>query len=104
MSHSETKPFSGGSPLIATAPTRKRSAVRGIARASPPRRSMSRVPQACTTAPAPRKSSALKSAWFTTCNTAPEKPSTRSGRLPMVRPTSASPRPITMIPMFSTEW
>ena len=38
-------------------------------------RSISRVPATWMTEPAPRKSSALKSAWFRTCSSAPVMPS-----------------------------
>ena len=54
VSHSDTKPLSGGSAEIATQPTRKTSAVCGMRWISPPRFSMSRVPLAFCTAPAPK--------------------------------------------------
>ena len=63
-SHSLKKPFSGGSPAIATAPTRKQGPVHGIRWMSPPCRFMFRVEVAWTTEPAPRKSSPLKAAWL----------------------------------------
>ena len=63
-SHSEAKPLSGGSAEIAHAPSRKKNAVRGIRLISPPISSMLRVPIACSTEPAPRKSSPLKQAWL----------------------------------------
>ena len=89
---------------MAAAPTRKSPAVQGMARASPPSRSTSRVPVACCTDPAPRKSSDLKSAWFTTWRAAPAKPSSTSPGSPRDRPSIASPSPMVMMPMFSTEW
>src|SRR5262249_31917743 len=60
-SSSLTNPLSGGSQQRATAPSVNASAVQGIARERPPSLSISRVPVACTTAPAERNSSALKS-------------------------------------------
>ena len=44
VSHSETKPLSGGSAEIATQPTRNTNAVCGMRWISPPRCSMSRSP------------------------------------------------------------
>ena len=64
-SHSETKPLSGGSPEMAAEPTRKSAAVHGMPRIRPPRRFMSRMPVAWSTAPAPRKRRPLKTAWLT---------------------------------------
>ena len=49
---------------MATAPIRKKNAVCGIRLIRPPISSMLRVCVACRTAPAPRKSSALKMAWL----------------------------------------
>src|SRR5439155_355379 len=66
MSHSLTKPLSGGNPAIATAPTRKQAAVHGWRLISPPSASMSRVPVPCRTPPAAMKSRLLNAAWFTT--------------------------------------
>ncbi len=59
-SHSPTKPFSGGSPAIATAPIRKNNAVHGIRLINPPIRFISRVWVACRTEPAPINISPLK--------------------------------------------
>src|SRR2546422_1234413 len=56
-----TKPLSGGRPQMAAAPITKERAVRGIARATPPSRSICRVWQAFPTAPAERKSRDRKS-------------------------------------------
>ena len=64
VSHSETKPLKGGSAEIETAPTRKSAAVQGIRWIRPPIRSMFRSPVACSTAPAPMKSSPLNRAWL----------------------------------------
>ena len=81
MRNSLTKPFNGGRPQMATAPTRKQSAVHGIVLARPPRWSISRVCVAWMTEPALRNSSALKSAWFQTCSRPPPRPrTTQSGR------------------------
>ena len=63
---------------MATAPTTTAPATQGIRFARPPRRSISRVPVACKTAPAPRKSRPLNIAWLTTCKSAPESPEWRS--------------------------
>ena len=62
VSHSLTNPLSGGSAAIAAEPIRKQAAVHGIRLMSPPIASMFLVPVAWTTAPAPRKSSALNAA------------------------------------------
>jgi hypothetical protein len=64
VSHSLTKPLRGGSAEIAAEPTKKQAAVHGMRLIRPPISSMFRVPVACRTAPAPRKRSALKAAWF----------------------------------------
>ena len=61
VSHSETKPLSGGRAEIAAQPNRKVVAVTGIRRISPPRCSMSRSPVAVCTAPAPKNSRLLNS-------------------------------------------
>ena len=66
VSHSLTKPLSGGSAEIAAAPTRKVAAVQGMRWINPPSASRSRVWVACCTAPAPRNSSALNTAWLST--------------------------------------
>ena len=70
VSHSEAKPFSGGSPAIANAPTRNAPPVHGMRRSSPPSRSSSSEPTAFSNAPAPRNSSALKTAWLSVCSSA----------------------------------
>ena len=59
VSHSETKPLSGGSAEIAAQPTRNAKAVCGMRWISPPRCSMSRSPVAVSTAPAPKNSRLL---------------------------------------------
>ena len=64
VSHSETKPFSGGSAEIATQPTSTAGAVSGMRWISPPSRSMSRSPVAVSTAPAPKNSRLLNSMWL----------------------------------------
>lgn len=65
MNHSDTKPLSGGMAEMAREPMRKHTAVMGITFARPPSTSMLRVPVACSTLPAPRKSRPLNMAWFT---------------------------------------
>ena len=60
MSHSETKPLSGGSAEIAMHPARNVKAVSGMPRMRPPRCSMSRSPVAVNTAPEPKNSRLLK--------------------------------------------
>jgi hypothetical protein len=66
VSHSLTKPLSGGSAAMAAEPTKKAAAVHGIRLTRPPSASRSRVPVACITAPAAMKSRLLNAAWFTT--------------------------------------
>ena len=61
VSHSETKPLSGGSAEMPTQPTRNTNAVCGMRWMSPPRCSMSRSPVAVSTAPAPKNSRLLNS-------------------------------------------
>ena len=77
-SHSETKPLSGGSAEIAAEPIRKKSAVQGMRLISPPISSILRVCVACSTEPAPRKSSPLKLAWLMVWYSPPIKPSAAS--------------------------
>ena len=55
---------------MASAPTRKKAAVRGMRWMRPPSPSRSRRPVACSTAPAPRNSSDLNQEWFRTCSSA----------------------------------
>ena len=61
VSHSETKPLSGGSAEMAMQPARKAKAVTGMRWMRPPRCSMSRCPVATSTAPAPKNSRLLNS-------------------------------------------
>ena len=68
---------------------------------SPPRSSMLRVWVAWTTAPAPRNSSALNTAWLTVWYSPATNASAASSGWPVCRNMSAAPRPIRMIPMFS---
>ena len=70
VSHSETKPLSGGSAEMATQPTRNTNAVCGMRWMRPPRCSMSRSPVAVSTAPAPKNSRLLNSEWLNTCSSA----------------------------------
>jgi len=65
VSHSLTNPFSGGRADIAIAPSRNRAPVQGMFLMSPPIFSISLVPVALYTAPAPRNNSPLNAAWFT---------------------------------------
>ncbi len=62
VSHSLTKPLLGGSAEIETAPIRKKAAVQGIFRISPPYSSMLRVCVAWSKEPAPIKRSPLNMA------------------------------------------
>ena len=59
ISHSLTKPFSGGSAAIPSVPTNVITVLRGSRCTRPPSRSMSLVPVACSTTPASRNSSVL---------------------------------------------
>ena len=63
-SHSETKPFNGGSAAIATAASRKAAEDIGIRWINPPSTSMLRVPVAFSTAPAPKNKTLLNSMWL----------------------------------------
>ena len=101
-SHSLTKPLSGGSPEIAAAPSANSPAVHGIVRHSPPRRLISLVPVACSTEPAPKKSSDLNNPWFHTCSRPPANARRPQVVSPCSTATRAKPSPIKMIPMFST--
>ena len=103
-SHSLTKPLRSGSPEIAAAPTRKKSAVHGIRLARPPISSMCRVPVATTTPPAPRNSSPLKSAWFSTWKRLAAIPTAASSARPAESAIIPAPSPSRMIPMFSMLW
>ena len=60
ISSFEKKPPKNGTPASDSVPMRNTIAVWGIVRTRPPMRKMSLVPTAWMTAPAPRKSSALK--------------------------------------------
>ena len=103
VSHSETKPLSGGSAEIATQPTRNTNAVCGMRWMRPPRCSMSRSPVAVSTAPAPKNSRLLKSEWLKTWKQRRGQRQ-RRGRRPCrcALKASARPRPMKMMPMFST--
>ena len=70
VSHSETKPLSGGSAEMAMQPAKKANAVSGMRWMRPPSFSMSRSPVAVSTAPAPKNSRLLNSEWLRTCNSA----------------------------------
>jgi len=101
-SHSLTKPLSGGSPQMATAPSANNPAVHGIGRHKPPRRLISRVPVACNTEPAPKNNSALNKPWFQTCSSPPASASKPHLALPCSTAAIANPSPIRIMPMFST--
>ncbi len=103
VSHSEANPLSGGSPAIAIAPTRNAPPVHGMRRSRPPRRSSSSEPTALSNAPAPRKRSALKIAWFRVCSSAAASANAAHVSAPRARRTRQAPSPRTMIPMFSIE-
>ncbi len=62
ISHSETKPLSGGSAEIAAQPTSMKKPVAGMRLSRPPSRPMRRSPVAVSTAPAPRNSRLLNNA------------------------------------------
>ncbi len=104
VSHSLTNPLSGGRPAMAMDPTRKNAAVHGILFASPPIRFMSALPVLATTDPAPMNRSPLKTAWLSEWYMLAS--SARAARVasPYDMKTTVSPRPRTMIPMFSTLW
>ena len=104
VSHSEAKPFSGGSPAMAMAPMRKAPAVQGMRRSSPPRRSRSRPWTARSNDPAPRNSNPLKTAWLSVCRRAAANASSAHVVSPRSRNSSDAPRPSTMMPTFSMEW
>ena len=104
VSHSETKPFSGGSAEMAMHPARKAKAVCGMRRISPPSCSMSRSPVADSTAPEPKNSRLLNSEWLKTWNSAAVMASAAASGMAAALKASASPSPMKMIPMFSTVW
>ena len=93
VSHSEAKPFSGGTPAIASAPTRKAPPVQGIRRSRPPRRSRSSEPTARSKLPAARNSSALKTAWLRMWRSAAAKAIAAQVGSPPAAKTSAAPSP-----------
>ena len=103
MSHSEAKPFSGGSPAIAIAPTRNAPPVHGMRRSRPPSWSSSSEPTAFSNAPAPRNSSALNTAWLSVCSSAAASAKAAHSSAPRLRSSRQAPSPSTMIPMFSIE-
>ncbi len=63
---------------------------------------MSRSPVAWSTEPAPRKSTPLKAAWFTTCSRAAAKARAAAVGWPRLRKRNPAPVPSTISPMFST--
>ena len=102
ISHSETKPLSGGSAEMAAQPTRNATAVCGMRWMRPPRCSMSRSPVAVSTAPAPKNSRLLNTEWLSTCSSPAVSASAAAQAMPCALKASASPSPMKMIPMFST--
>ena len=96
--------MSGGSAEIARHPVRNTNAVSGMRWMSPPRCSMSRSPVAVSTAPAPKNSRLLKTLWLKTWNSAAVSASAAGAGMPWAEKASASPRPMKMMPMFSTVW
>ena len=65
---------------------------------------MSRSPVAVSTAPEPKKSRLLKSEWFSTWKSAAVSDSAAPSAMPFASKASASPRPMKMMPIFSTVW
>ena len=63
---------------------------------------MSRSPVAVSTAPAPKNSRLLNSEWLRTWNSAAVSASAAGAGMPLARKASARPRPMKMMPMFST--
>ncbi len=102
ISHSDTKPLSGGSAEIAPQPTRHATAVRGMRWIRPPMRSMLFSPVAVSTAPATKNSRLLKTAWLKTWSSAAVSASAAAHPMLLARNASANPRPTKMMPMFST--
>jgi hypothetical protein len=95
-------PFSGGNPTIAADPTTITPARTGMRLASPPNRSRSRVPADRAMAPTPRNNAPFISEWLSVCNSAPPTPSTATAGRCAATPIRPIPRPMAMIPMFST--
>ncbi len=102
VSHSETKPLSGGNAEMAAQPTRNTNAVCGMRWMRPPRCSMSRSPVAVSTAPAPKNNRLLKTMWLNTCRSPAVSASAAADIMPKALKASARPSPMKMIPMFST--
>ena len=102
VSHSETKPLSGGSADSPAAPMSNATAVTGMRWMSAPSFSMSRRPVALNTAPAPQNSRLFSSAWLTQWKSAAVSASAASTGRWSARNSSARPRPMAMMPMFST--
>ena len=65
---------------------------------------MSRSPVAVNTAPAPKNSRLLNKEWLSTWNKAAVRASAAGSAIPLAVKASARPRPMTMMPMFSTVW
>src|SRR5262249_8529708 len=104
VSHSDTKPLSGGSAEIAAQPTRKTKAVCGMRWISPPRCSMSRSPVLVSTEPAPKNRRLLNTEWLNTCSRPAVSASAAAHAMPYALKASARPSSMKMIPMFSTLW
>ncbi len=100
-SHSEAKPLSGGSAEMAAQPTSTNRPVAGMRFSRPPSFPRSRSPVAASTAPAPKNSRFLNSAWFSTWNSAAVIASAAAAPKSLVLKASARPSATKMTPMFS---
>ena len=112
----------GRAAATAASATRTRSRSAAAARRSPSRRPGTRRPStasaaaarragrarasptARSNAPAPRKRSALKSAWLSVWSSAAASANAAHVSAPRARSSRQAPRPSTMIPTFSIEW
>ena len=75
--------------------------VAGMRLSRPPSRSMSRSPVAVSTAPAPKNSRLLNSAWLSDVQQRRRHRQRRRAAMPFALNASARPRPMKMRPMFS---
>ena len=65
---------------------------------------MSRSPVAVSTAPTPKNSRLLNTEWLNTWNSAAVSPSAAAAGSWLAPNAIARPRPMKMMPMFSTVW
>ena len=93
VSHSETKPLSGGSAEIATQPTRKAKAVSGMRMDEPAEMLHVALAGAVSTAPAPKNNRLLKSEWLSTWNSAAVKASAAADGMPVGLEGERKPEP-----------